>query len=220
MQNLPKIRIVITDDHTLIRQTWSFILNADPRFEVVAECGNAENAIDKIKLLRPDIVLMDINLPGMNGIDATRQIKKFVPGTKVIGVSTHTQPIYVRKMLAAGAAGYVTKNSTKEEMIHAITHVQAGNKYVCREIKSILTEMVIGEENDQNGVHSLTEREMLVIHHVTKGSSSKEIAALLNISSKTVEVHRYNILKKLKLKNSSSLVNYVHNHALGLTISP
>src|SRR5438067_2252311 len=126
MNNNEKISILIADDHTLVRETWSFILNTDPRFTVIAESGSGEEAVELAKNLRPNIVIMDINLPGMNGIEATQLIRKYSPGTKVLGVSLHTQPTYARKMIQKGAMGYVTKNSSREEMFKAITEVQSG----------------------------------------------------------------------------------------------
>jgi DNA-binding NarL/FixJ family response regulator len=132
---MDKISILIADDHTLVRETWSFILNTDPRFTVVAECGSGEEAVELAKKLRPNVVIMDINLPGINGIEATQQIRKFSPGSKILGVSLHTQPTYARKMIQKGAMGYVTKNSSREEMFKAIMEIQNGKKYICDEIK-------------------------------------------------------------------------------------
>jgi two-component system invasion response regulator UvrY len=211
---MDKITILIADDHTLVRETWSFILNTDPRFNVIAESGSGEEAIELAKKLRPNIVIMDINLPGMNGIEATQQIRKFSPGSRILGVSLHTQPTYARKMMQKGAMGYVTKNSSREEMFKAILEIQAGKKYVCDEIKNILSEQVISGDDPQTGLNSLSQREIEIISYIKKGNSSKEIADALNISVKTVEVHRYNILKKLNLKNAAALVNFINNSQL------
>jgi len=208
-----KITILIADDHKLIRETWTYILNSDDRFEVVAECGDAEQAVELAKELSPNIVLMDINMPPFNGFEATEQIRKVSPESKVIGVSMHSQPAYAKKMLQVGAMGYVTKNSAKEEMFNAITEVYSGNKYVCDEIKTIISDQLLDDNQDVPSVNSLTEREMQIIHHIREGHSSKEIATHLDISLKTVEVHRHNILKKLKLKNSASLVNFINSSA-------
>ena len=208
-----KITILIADDHKLIRETWTYILNSDIRFEVVAECGDAEQAVELAKELSPNIILMDINMPPFNGFEATEQIRKVSPDSKIIGVSMHSQPAYAKKMLQVGAKGYVTKNSSKEEMFNAITEVYNGNKYVCDEIKTIISDQLLDDNNDAPSVNSLTEREMQIIHHIRKGHSSKEIASQLDISLKTVEVHRHNILKKLKLKNSASLVNFINSSA-------
>ena len=211
---MDKITILIADDHTLVRETWSFILNTDPRFTVVAESGTGEEAVELAKKLRPNIVIMDINLPGINGIEATQQIRKFSPGSRILGVSLHTQPTYARKMMQKGAMGYVTKNSSREEMFKAILEIQAGKKYICDEIKNILSEQVISGDDPQTGLNSLSQREIEIISYIKKGDSSKEIADSLSISVKTVEVHRYNILKKLNLKNAAALVNFINNSQL------
>jgi DNA-binding NarL/FixJ family response regulator len=211
---MEKITILIADDHTLVRETWSFILNTDERFKVIAESGSGEEAVELAKELRPNIVIMDINLPGMNGIEATQLIRKFSPASKILGVSLHTQPTYARKMIQKGAMGYVTKNSSREEMFKAIVEVQAGRRYICEEIKNILSEQVINGEDQQSGLNALSQREIEIINFIKKGFSSKEIAENLDISVKTVEVHRYNVLKKLNLKNSAALVNYINNSQL------
>lgn len=210
---MEKITILIADDHKLIRETWTYILNSDERFEVVAECGDAEQAVELARELKPDIVLMDINMAPFNGFEATEKIRKGSPESKVIGVSMHSQPAYAKKMLQVGARGYVTKNSSKEEMFNAITEVFRGNKYVCDEIKTIISDQLLDDNQDTPSINSLTEREMQIIHHIREGHSSKEIATQLDISLKTVEVHRHNILKKLKLKNSASLVNFINSSA-------
>jgi DNA-binding NarL/FixJ family response regulator len=211
---MEKITILIADDHTLVRETWSFILNTDPRFNVVAESGSGEEAVELANKLRPHIVIMDINLPGMNGIEATQLIRKYSPGSKVLGVSLHTQPTYARKMIQKGAMGYVTKNSSREEMFKALMEIHNGRKYICDEIKNILSEQVISGEDAQTGLNALSQREIEIIAYIKKGFSSKEIADALHISVKTVEVHRYNILKKLNLKNAAALVNFINNSQL------
>jgi two-component system invasion response regulator UvrY len=157
---------------------------------------------------------MDINMPGTNGIEATEQIKKISPESKVIGVSLHTQPTYARKMMQKGAMGYVTKNSSREEMFKAIEEVYQGKKYICDEIKNILSEQVLSGEDQPTGLNTLSQREIQIIALIKKGHSSKEIAESLEISVKTVEVHRYNILKKLNLKNAAALVHFIHNSQL------
>lgn len=211
---MEKVTILIVDDHTLVRETWSYILNTDDKFQVIAECGSGEEAVETARQLRPQIVIMDINLPNMNGIEATEQIRKYSPGSKILGVSLHRQPTYARKMMQKGAMGYVTKNSSKEEMFKAITEILNGRRYICDEIKNILSEQIITGEDQSSGVNSLSHREIEIIKFIRRGNSSKEIADELCISVKTVEVHRYNILKKLNLKNSAALVNYVNTSQL------
>ena len=211
---MKKITILITEDHMLIRQTWNFLLNSDPRLQVIADCGSGEEAVELAGKLRPDVVLMDINLPGMNGIDATPLIRKFSPGSKVLGVSLHSQPAYARKMMQQGAMGYITKNSSGEEMIKAIIEVHSNRKYICEEIKSILSEQMVNGDSAADGLNSLSKREIDIIGYIKQGFSSREIADTISISVKTVEVHRYNILKKLKMKNVAALVNYINNSQL------
>jgi DNA-binding NarL/FixJ family response regulator len=209
------ISILIADDHKLIRDTWSFILNTDNRFKVVAECSNGEEAIEQAKQKRPQIVLMDINMTPVSGLEATRQIRKVSPGSKIIGVSMHSQPAYAKKMLQIGAKGYVTKNSSRDEMFKAIMEVYGGNRYICDEVKNIISEQIM-DDNPSQGINALSERELQIVKLIKEGFSSKEISAQLNISLKTVEVHRHNILKKLNLKNSAALVNYINTYAVDL----
>jgi len=209
---MEKITILIADDHMLIRDTWSSILNSDPRFQVISRCSNGEEAIKEAQKLRPKVVLIDINMTPVSGIEATQQIRKFSPASKIIGVSMHSQPAYVKKLLKLGAHGYVTKNSPQQEMFEAIEEVMKGNRYICSEVKTILSEQAFDEEN--SGANSLSNRELEIIKFIKDGLSSKEISAALNISLKTVEVHRHNILKKLNLKNSAALVNYINESGL------
>lgn len=212
---MENITILITDDHKLVREAWTAVLNSDPRFKVIAEAANAEEAIELAKQLKPNVVILDINLPGMNGIDAIPLVRKFSPGSKILGVSLHTQPTYARRMVQRGASGYVTKNSSKDEMFKAIVEIYNGRKYICEEIKNILSEKIFND-NGQSGISSLSQREIEIISHIKNGFSSKEIANTLRLSVKTVEVHRYNLMKKLGLRNAPSLVNFINNSELGL----
>lgn len=206
--------ILIADDHTLVRETWSFILNTDPRLKVIAECGSGEEAVELSKKLRPDIVIMDINLPGIDGIEATALIRKYAPGAKILAVSLHTQPSYAQKIMQKGASGYVTKSSGREEMVKAIEEIYLGKKYVCNTIRDIIAYQLMIKKDQREGIHLLTPREVEIISLIKRGESSKEIAVSLNLASKTVDVHRYNILRKLKLKNSAQLVMYVNKSGL------
>ena len=208
---MKKITILIADDHTLVRQTWSLLLNSDPDFQVVAECGSGEEAVMLAKKLQPAVIIMDISLPGMSGIEATEIIHKNSPACRILGISLHTQPAYAKKMIHKGALGYLTKNSTKEEMFKAIKEVFEGRKYICKEIRDILSDQMLNDDKQLAGVNSLSNREIEIISFLKKGLSSKEIADDLSISVKTVEVHRYNILKKLNLKNTASLINFINN---------
>ncbi len=192
-----------------------FILNSDPRFQIVGETSAGDEAIELAKTRKPQIVLMDVNMTPVNGFDATRQIRKYSPGSKVIGISMYTMPAYAKRMLQMGAMGYVTKNSSKDEMIEAIVEVNNGNKYVCGEVKDILAHQELEDEKSSlPDMNVLSRREIEIVQLIREGMSSKEIARLLDISLKTVEVHRYNILKKLSLKNTASLVNFINSHGL------
>lgn len=205
-----KITILIVDDHKLIRDTWSFILNSDERFQVIAETDTGQSAIEISDNYHPDIILMDINMSPMNGFEATKEIRRISPSSKIIGVSMHSQPAYAKKMLQVGAVGYITKNSSKEEMITAISEVASGSKYICNEVKTILSEQIL-EDSEKPDVNLLSQREVEIINQIKQGQSSREIAQHLNITLKTVEVHRHNILKKLNLKNTAALVNFINN---------
>jgi len=212
---MDKITILLVDDHKLIRESWSFILNSDSRFEVIGGTSNAEEAVEIAKEKKPRIVLMDINMTPVNGFEATKLVRKFSPGSKIIGISMHSMPAYARRMLQMGAMGYVTKNSSKDELMSAIVEVNNGRKYVCEEVKNILAQQELVEEGSgQPDMNVLSRREIDVVQLIKEGLSSKEIAVRLEISLKTVEVHRYNILKKLGLKNTAALVNFINAHGL------
>jgi DNA-binding NarL/FixJ family response regulator len=157
---------------------------------------------------------MDVNMTPVNGFDATMQIHKFSPESRVIAVSMHSMPAYAKKMLQLGAMGYVTKNSSKDEMITAIIEVNNGKKYICEEVKNILAQLELDEDSNEADMNTLSRREIDIVKLLKEGLSSKEIALQLDISLKTVEVHRYNILKKLKLKNTAALVNFINTKGL------
>lgn len=211
---MEKITIMIVDDHTLIRETWSFLLGRNENFEVIAECGDGEKAVEIAKEKKPDIVLLDINMSPLNGFEVLKLIRKYSPGSRVIAVSMHSQPTYAKKMMRMGARGYVTKNSPRQEMIDAVMEVYKGNSYICSEVKNILSEQLLNDEDESSGLNQLSEREIDVINLLREGLSSKGIAEKLNISIKTVEVHRHNILKKLKVKNTASLINLINTEGL------
>lgn len=205
---------MIVDDHTLIRETWSFLLSRNESFEVIAEVGDGQQAIELARDKRPNIILLDINMAPLNGFDILKMIRKLSPGSKVIAVSMHSQPSYAKKMLRLGARGYVTKNSPRQEMLDAINEVYNGQVYICQEVKNIISVQMLGEDENTPGLNQLSEREIEVINLIRDGLSSKEIATKLNIAIKTVEVHRHNILKKLKVKNTASLINYINASGL------
>jgi DNA-binding NarL/FixJ family response regulator len=213
---MKKVSIMIVDDHTLIRETWSFLLGKNENFDVVAECGDGERAVELARDKRPDVVLLDINMAPMSGFDVLKMIRKYSPGSKIIGVSMHSQPAYAKKMLRLGAKGYVTKNSPRQEMLTAIAEVSNNHVYICQEVKNILSDQLLHGDQANPDINNLSDREMQIVRALKEGLSSKEIASELSISLKTVEVHRHNILKKLKLKNTVSLINFINSQAFDI----
>jgi DNA-binding NarL/FixJ family response regulator len=211
---MKKITIAIVDDHKLIRQMWALMFADHAGIEVTGEAGTLDNAIEMIKSKRPDIVILDINLEDKSGMDAVPLIRKFSPGTRIIAVSMINQPAYAKKILQLGAKGYVTKNSAIEEIMKAVEQVMKGNMYVCEEMKSILADQFIKPDTYEPGIKDLSFREIEIIKLMKKGLASKEIAVQLKIAIRTVEVHRHNILKKLKFKNTASLISSVNNSDL------
>jgi DNA-binding NarL/FixJ family response regulator len=211
-----KITIIIFDDHNLVAEMWSELINSDERFHVVGICNDTTDAsIETVKTKRPDVVIMDINIQPTSGIDATKLVKKVSPGSKIIGVSMHNQPSFAKRMLKNGALGYVTKSSQKNEMFAAIQAVTEGKIFVCKEIQENLAKQVF-EDDETPDISKLSEREIDVLKHIKEGLSSKEIAEKLFLSARTVEVHRSNILKKLNLKNTASLLKFIHNSSLDI----
>ena len=207
---MEKITILLADDHQLIRETWAFMLNSDPRFTVVGVASSGEQAIEMVKTIKPQVILMDINMGDLSGFETTSQIRKLSPGSRIIGVSMHSMPAYAKKMLKMGASGYVTKNSSKDEFMQAIIEVSQGKIYICDEVKNIITNQEFEPENSKPDINILSKRELEVVQYIKSGLSSKEISGEMGVSLKTVEVHRYNILKKLTLPNSAALVNFVN----------
>ncbi len=201
------IKVLIVDDHKLIVEAWTNILNTVANFAV---CGCADNAEDALFLAhreRPDIILMDINLKGSSGFEATENIINQLPKTKVIALSIHDDLSIVKKIFAIGATGYLTKNSSKKELIESIQKVYDGEKYICEEIKErFLASAMNG--NDENTKKELTSKEIEIVKFITKGLTSKEIGELLNISNRTVDTHRHNILKKLEIPNAAQLSSW------------
>ena len=209
---MKKIKVILVDDHKLIRELWTWLLTSSNKIEVLGESGKLEEAIEMIKDKQPDIVLLDINLPSGSGFDAVPLIREFSPETKIIIVTMFSQPDYCKKMMRLGAMGYVTKNSSQDEMFQAIDAVMQDKTYVCNEIKDNLLDQAMTGEPTETNIKDLTFRELEIIGLIKQGLTSKEIATKFNRSFKTVEVHRHNILKKLKLHNTSALIEFINQH--------
>jgi DNA-binding NarL/FixJ family response regulator len=211
---MKKTTITIVEDHKLIREIWTKMFAANSEIEITGESGTLDEAIKIIKIKKPDIVLLDINLPDASGLDAVPLIRKFSPCTNIIAVSMHSQPAYPKKMLKLGAKAYVTKNSARQEIFKAIEEVMNGRIYVCTEIKENLTGQIMNNESIGPDIKNLSLREIEIVKLMKDGLSSKEISSRLNIVTRTVEAHRHNILKKLTLKNTTSLINFINNSNL------
>ncbi len=193
---------------------WSALLGSDARFEVVGYALDGESAIEKIKLSQPQVVLMDITLPGQSGIETTKQIRDQNPGIRVLAVSMHSNTLLIKQMLTNGANGYVSKTSSFEEMSNAIQTVANGQRYISDDIKELITAQMINPELQSAAakINQLTKREMQIVDMLKEGLSSKEIAERLLISNRTVEVHRYNIFRKLDVTNIVSLIKLVNEN--------
>ena len=213
---MKKVTVMLIDDHTLIRETWRALLNTVKNIEIVAESGDGHLALEMARTTRPDIVLLDINMLPVNGIEVLKMIRKLSPASRVIVVSMHSQPVYAKKMLRLGAKGYVTKNSPLNELLDAIRDVSTGNIFVCQEVKKLISGQLIDDDQTVPDINSLSGRELQIAGLITAGGTSKDIAAELGICLKTIEVHRYNILKKLNLRNTISLIRYINAHAVDL----
>lgn len=210
---MQKITMLLVDNHQLVVDGWKYLLEADGRLKVVATANTGKQAVELVASLKPRLVLMDINMDEMDGFIATTQIRNISPGTKIIGVSMHTIPAYAKKMMKAGASGFVTKTSSGRELIKAIIEVVEGRSYICDEVKNIIVKNELGESAGPN-INLLSKRELEIVQYVSTGLSSKEISNQLHLSIKTIEVHRYNILKKLALPNSAALVNFINHNGI------
>ena len=202
---------MIIDDHTLTREVWAKALSLDERFDIIAITGDGQQAIEIAREKRPQLILLDINMTPMTGFEVLGQIRKFAPASRVIGVSMYSQPAYARKLLREGARGYVTKNSSRVELMFAIEEVMAGRSYLCKEVQDIVKSKADTPPGDMAvSINLLSERELEIIGYIRQGLSSREIGALLFITPQTVEVHRHNILKKLKIKNAAALIQFIN----------
>jgi len=206
-----KIRLLLVDDHAVVRTGLRMLLEGESDMEIVGEAENASEALNKISLLKPEVVLMDIGLPDMSGIDATRSIKQLAPDTAVVALTIHEDEEYFFKMLDAGASGYVPKRAAPEELITAIRVTAQGEVYLYPTLAKLLVSDYLTQSqqpNKQATLDGLTPREYEVLTLLADGASNTEIAEQLNISPKTVARHRENIMGKLGLHSRAELVKY------------
>ncbi|GAO37443.1 LuxR family transcriptional regulator [Sulfuricella sp. T08] len=206
-----KRRILIVEDHTLLRAGLRALLMQDPNIEIVGEADNGRDAVQAVGLLAPHLVLMDLSMPGMNGIEAIADIKRRYPGTRVLVLTIHKTDEYIHESLRAGVDGYLLKDATHDELLVAVRSVLNGKIYLSPDISSKVVNGYLGTGNAPGGVSpwdTLTHREREVLKLVAEGHPNKYIAEFFCLSVKTVEKHRSNLMKKLDLHNASTLTAY------------
>lgn len=206
MNNLNGIKIILVDDHKLLRDGLRNIIEQKSNMHVIGEASDGREGIKICSKISPDVVVIDVAMPGLNGVEATRQIIKECPQTKIIGLSMHSSKQFIQGMFKAGAYGYLLKDGDSDELITAITTVMENKKYLSKDIdQEYLSALKKGESIEDV---ELSSREKEVLQLVTEGKSSKEIGQVLFLSSKTVDVHRNNIMKKIDLYTIPELTKY------------
>ncbi len=210
---MSSIRVLLVDDHALFRAGISSLLNMYDDIEVVGEAGNGDEAIQAVRELNPDVVLMDVSMPGMNGLVATRYLMEERPDLRILMLTQYSHREYVLSLLETGACGYVLKQAADTDLIKAIRAVHQGDTYLYPPIASIVTNALIsGKTSDPLRNLSAREREVLIF--VAQGYSNREIADILHISAKTVDVHRTRMMNKLGLHNVAEVVRYAIHRGL------
>jgi len=209
------IRILLVDDHTILREGLRALLSYYPDVEVVGEAEDGAQAIECVERLSPDIVLMDIAMPGMNGLEATRRIHQGYPDTRVLILTQYEDQPYVLPLLRAGASGYVLKRALGADLINAVRAVARGESFLYPSVATtVLEQLRQPEEAFTQDEKALTPREQEILRLVVHGETSRQIAVELNISVKTVEWHRGNLMSKLEVRSVAELVRYAIQHGL------
>jgi two-component system response regulator NreC len=208
---MPKLRLLIGDDHTLMRQGLRKILEEQADWEVVAEVGDGRDAVRRALALKPDVAILDIGMPQLNGIDATQQIVRRVPETRVLILSMHSDEGYVTRALQAGAIGYMLKDSAAKDLLKGVASVAAGKSFFSPAVARLMLDDYVRRvagSGTADRFESLSEREREIFQLLAEGRTNKGVAELLNISPATVETHRAHILQKLDIHNTAELVLY------------
>jgi RNA polymerase sigma factor (sigma-70 family) len=210
MGNLKNIRVLLVDDHTILREGLRTILNTQPHIKVIAEAEDGRSAVELACGLEPDIVLMDISLPLLNGLEATRQIKKYHPEIQVIILTMHENEEFIRNALSLGAMGYILKDADSNEIINAIQDVKNGEPVLSPAVTRLVAADYLrwGDIRKEESMDGLSPREREVLQLIAEGYTNKEIAEILCISIKTVQAHRYNLMGKLDLHDRGELIKY------------
>ena len=204
------LRIVLADDHATVRHGLKLLIDSQADMGVVGEAADGDGVLRQANALKPDVVVIDISMPGMNGLVATRALKRMQPDVAIVALTRHEDEIYLVELLRAGASGYVVKQSAPIEFVRAIRAVAAGGVYVDPAMTSRVADALLARGADVSGQprSSISERESEVLRLVAVGHSNKEIAALLKISVKTVEVHKTNAMRKLGMTGRVDIVRY------------
>ncbi len=209
------IHILIADDHGVLRAGLRALLNAEPDLEVIAEASDGNDVLRLANELRPDLVLLDISMPGPGGVEVTRRLKEALPELRVLILTAHEDESLLREAVQAGAAGYIIKRAVESELINAIHAVWRGDLYVHPAMtRALLKEMSLFPAAPEPSVESLTPREIEVLRLIAKGYTNGQIAKELNLSVRTVESHRANLMGKLELRSRVELVRYAMEHGL------
>jgi DNA-binding NarL/FixJ family response regulator len=217
---IKKIKIYLVDDHAMVRDGLKYILSSDEQFDVVGDCGDGRIAQDEIDRLGPDVVILDISMPSITGLETARQIRRYNKIIKIIILSRHNNEEYVREALKIPVNGYILKDNAGDDLIRAVRDVLKNNIYLSPEIMtSLINQIFIPSQAAYNiqekGIYdTLSNREKEVIKLVAEGKSGSEIASLLRISQKTVKVHRLNIMNKLNIHNTADIVKYAVRNGL------
>jgi len=203
------IAVLLVDDHTVVRKGIRRLLEDDERIRVVAEASNGRDALELAQRLKPDVAIVDVGLPLLNGIELTRQLKAVCERTAVLVLSIHADPAYVRRALQAGAKGYLLKDAEDQDLVRAVLAVSSGSSYFSPAVSNVLLEGFLeGSEELDEELARLSDREREVLQLVAEGKSSKEIAQILDLSVSTVESHRKHIMEKLNLHNTAAVVRF------------
>jgi DNA-binding NarL/FixJ family response regulator len=206
-----KIRILITEDHKTVRKGLKMIIAAESDMEVVGEADNGQEAIDLVRTLEPDLVIMDISMPELNGIEATVELKKIAPSVKILTLTRHIDKAYIHESMQAGVSGYVLKQSESDEMLRAIRKIFEGGNYLDPAITAIVFDICTTKQTKQRGeiqFVKLSARESEVLRLISRGYSNKEISVQLKTSVKTIETQKATALRKLNISGRNEIVDY------------
>ena len=205
---MSKVKLLVVDDHPMLRGGIVSLFNSTESIEVIHEAANGEEALARIEQEMPDVVLMDINMDGKLDVLTTEEIKSRWPEIKVIAFLMHEEVQVIRRMLKAGASGYLLKNASHQELVKAIEAVMRGESYYGKEVLDIMTQSITSDGENPHGDIVLSNREKEVLHYVAKEYTNQEIADEIDVSLRTVETHKRNLIKKLRVKNVVGLVRF------------